>query len=93
MDLEVKIWVNSNQTKCTLPAPSSVTHSSSGHVLTNESALMWYTARDINDDGKELNIVNKCFDLSGDCPRWKKEGITIYDRCSYSIYVDVLCIE
>lgn len=52
-----------------------------GHILTNESALLWYTARDINDDGKEFYIWPKCFDLSGDCPRWKKEGTRLGICC------------
>lgn len=28
----------------------------------------------MNDDGKVIDIIDRCFDLHGDCSRWRKEG-------------------
>ena len=44
-----------------------------GNTLTNQSGLIWYTAR-ISDDGITLDIKDRCFDLSGECVRWAQEG-------------------
>lgn len=45
-----------------------------GNVLTNESALLWYTAT-MADDRKVIEINKGCFDHHGDCKRWQREGI------------------
>jgi len=55
-----------------------------GHALTNESGLLWYTAR-MQDDNTVLKIKERCFDLHGDCRRWAQEGFC--DRKSRSFYV------
>lgn len=54
-----------------------------GHVLTNESALLWYNAR-IQDHGTKIQIHPRCFDHHGDCVRWRQEGFC--DRSSHTFY-------
>jgi len=54
-----------------------------GNTLTNESALLWYTAR-IKDDLTTIEIKNRCFDDSGECNRWRQEGFC--DRNSRTFY-------
>lgn len=54
-----------------------------GHTLTNQSALLWYTAR-IQDDGASIDIRPRCFDHSGECARWRMEGFC--DRSQPTFY-------
>ena len=44
-----------------------------GNTLTNESALLWYTSK-IQDDNAVIEIKSRCFDHSGECVRWAREG-------------------
>jgi hypothetical protein len=44
-----------------------------GNALTNESSLLWYTAK-LQDHGREVEINSRCIDRHGDCQRWRQEG-------------------
>ena len=44
-----------------------------GYGLTNESSLLWYTAK-VDDDGKQVPILPRCHEIHGDCVRWRSEG-------------------
>jgi len=58
-----------------------------GNSLTNESSLLWYTAK-LQDHGREVEINNRCIDRHGDCQRWRQEGFCDSDpRRSRSWYV------
>lgn len=55
-----------------------------GHSLTNESSLLWFTAK-VTDDGSQVPILPRCFESHGDCKRWKSEGFC--DTTTPSWYV------
>ena len=55
-----------------------------GSTLTNESSLLWYAAR-LADDQSTVEILPRCFDVSGECKRWAQEGFC--DTRQKSFYV------
>lgn len=55
-----------------------------GNSLTNESSLLWYTAK-LSDDQSSVEILPRCFDTSGECKRWAMEGFC--DTRQKSFYV------
>ena len=57
-----------------------------GNTLTNESGLLWYTAK-VVDDGATIAIHDRCFDRSGECVRWRSEGFCDANNVRFSPYV------
>jgi len=55
-----------------------------GHSLTNESSLLWYTAK-VQDDGQTIHIAPRCFETHGDCKRWRAEGFCDTTRPSWYV--------
>jgi hypothetical protein len=55
-----------------------------GHSLTNESSLLWYTAK-VQDDGQTIQIAPRCFETHGDCKRWRAEGFCDTTRPSWYV--------
>ena len=71
----------------TIPINSLQYQHVTGNTLTNQSGLIWYTAR-ISDDGITLDIKDRCFDLSGECVRWAQEGYVT--TCLTSLHITLV---